>query len=30
MSLNSVNVDKEAGILPVNWLSERKLQKYKP
>lgn len=29
MSVSSVNVDKEAGILPVNWLSERKLRKYK-
>lgn len=29
MSVNAVNVDKEVGILPVNWLSDRKLWKHK-
>ena len=29
MTVSSVNVDKEAGILPLNWLSERKLKQYK-
>lgn len=30
MSVSWVNVDKEVGILPLNWLPERKLWKYKP
>jgi len=30
MSVNPANENKEAGILPMNWLSERKLKKYKP